>query len=32
MKLEQLDEIMTRIAADEPSKVIEIEANYSDED
>ena len=32
MKLEQLDQIMTRIAADEPSKVIEIEAQYSEEE
>ena len=32
MKLEQLDEIMTRMAADEPSKVIEIEAHHSEEE
>tara|TARA_Y100000589_G_scaffold79190_1_gene72869 strand:+ start:94 stop:1185 length:1092 start_codon:yes stop_codon:yes gene_type:complete len=32
MKLEQLDEIMTRIAADEPSKIIEIEPSYSEDE
>ena len=32
MKLEQLDEIMTRMAADEPGKVIEIEAHHSEEE
>lgn len=32
MKLEQLDDVMTRIAADEPGRIIEVEPTIDDED